>query len=941
MVKKLKFFILLVIFLWVLTPIEAQSTLFKPFTSFRVIQTQYFEIIFPQESEPSARHLATFADDVYEQLSTLLGIELQRRLPVIFTPHTDLRNGYYNPISSPHIVIFDTQEDLERSHSDNNLERIFIHELSHALSLNSRSPFFRGMHRVFGNWVLPTAINAPQFMVEGVTISIESLSGFGRSNDPRVRQYFRQAIHEDRFLTPFQASGVYDIPIRESYYEYGGLFSSWIQEMYGMEKYAELWQAMGGRFYFSFSVYNSGFYRIFRNVYGINFIDAWEAFRVSLTLEGLETNNDELLPARYRYFSQRDSFIQGLEARGTDLFFRSEGKLHIYNTRTGDLKAFDTDPAYDFDISLDAGTYLLSSYRSVSSWLSPALGRHEAVVTEYRTDSRRRTGRTIQGLYRARYFRDGVIGLRSDLHNTLVVYEDFNGNSEVLFRGNQRLMFSNPHALDDERIVLIASLSGKRELWLYNYISNELYRVECESGDNDYWAYIRDLSVSNGKLHFSHNSDDRMYKLGLVDLESMQGVFNQRDFSGGIFNAVSVEEDIYYLGAFNRRDRLLRFPETAASITGESRNLVLIALDTQNYQDKLIEAENSGLFYSGLTRPYYSIRYMNPFNTWIPLPLIRSNGSLGGAGLLSIITDPTDRHLITLEAYADIPYQMAMINTLSWQNTIAGFPMTLSFSDRVIESGNDPYRSTNFNLSSSLRWSNRAWNYNLSLAGSYILNTDFEEGKSAYQWGEMESGLAVSTGLSLSYRRLGLQLSGSSFVHSFEPRLDGIFSASMASRFPLSFYLFGAYDERGMDLHGISSTYGSTLVPAYTLREYPHPENLNLNWLGGAELRMGLFSFNVQRNISHAYFNRFYGRLALRNQIYDSQGHPDAEGLIINDLHLAQSLLLRLGMVTSFFPVVKYPAYLEPYVLGAWKFSNTISGDGFPWYVSFGLNLSL
>ena len=234
------------IILLVFASVPAEAQLFKPFTSFRVIKTEHFDIIFPKESEASARILASYADSVYEEISSLLGIKLPCRIPVTFAPHTDRFNGYFRPIPGPGIVLFDTPMDLEWTTFDNSLKGLFIHELVHAVSLNSREGFYRPLYHVFGSWASPAFFNAPPFMVEGVTISFESLSGFGRANDLLIKQKLRQAIHEGKFLTPFQTAGVYDLPGQPgAWYDYGGLFSAWLQHQYGMEKYAELWQRMG------------------------------------------------------------------------------------------------------------------------------------------------------------------------------------------------------------------------------------------------------------------------------------------------------------------------------------------------------------------------------------------------------------------------------------------------------------------------------------------------------------------------------------------------------------------------------------------------------------------------------------------------------------------------------------------------------------------------
>lgn len=942
---KFRYIALLTLFLASSIPAAAQNSLFKPFTSLRVIKTEKFDIIFPSESEPSARLLASFADSVYDRVSSLLGIEVPGRIPVTFSPHTGMFNGYYNPVFI-HIVLYDTPMDVEWTTYADNLEGLFIHELTHAVSLNTRTPFFNSLNRIFGNWVNPSFFNSTQFMMEGVTVSFESLDGSGRANDPRFKQYLRQAVHEDRFLTPFQASGVYDLPAQPSgyWYEYGGLFSAWLQQTYGMEKYAELWQTIGGRGYYSIYVYRSWLYRIFSRVYGIDFLDAWNDFSSSFALDDLETSSDDLLPVKYSYFSERERFIRSLTARGNNLYYidRTERKIGIYDTVTGRITSINTDSrAYDIDVSADGTTLLLSSYNYTGD-------RATAAVTEYVAANGRKTGRSASHLYRARYFRDGVIGIRADLHNNLIVYEDFKGNSEVLFHGNEKLMFSGPQALDDEQIAFIASIEGKRELWLYNYVSKELFRIEDYDGNDKYWNYMRNLSVSEGKFFFSHNEDDRMYKAAYIDLESLQAVFSNRDFSGGVFDPVAVNGNIYYRGAFVERDKLLRFPEPVSSMSGERINLQLVRLDTQNYE-AITETSEWNFPHTGETKPYFSLRYMNPLRFWFPIPLVRLpddwtediNIKLGGAGIFSLMADPTDRNFVTVIAFADIPYKMAMIEDISWVNTRMGFPLTARFTDKVIEGKYITYRRTTASLSGNLQWNIGQWGHGFSLGAGYIRDAIYEDEKSSYEWEEISSGFYLSAGVSHTYRGFNFRLSGISFLDNFEPRIDGVFQARINTRFPLGFSFFGAYDDFGMDLHGKSINYGSRLITNYALKEYSHPGGLNLTWLAGGEVSLNLFSFEIQRNLSHLYFNRITGALALRNQIYDSNDHPNAEGVEIYDLRLVQSLMLRIGVTTSFFPLVKYPFQVEPYVLGAWKFSNTITGQGSQWYIGFGFNASL
>ena len=945
-------YIILLLFIYISIPLNAQ--LYKPFASFRVIKTDHFDIIFPEESEPSARLLASYADRIYKDMSSLFNIDVPGgRIPVTFAPHTDMFNGFYNPYPYPHIVLYDTSMDLEWTNFYNNLESLFIHELTHAVSLNTRSPFFRGLRNVFGGWVTPAAINAPAFMVEGVTVAMESASGFGRANDPLFKHELRQAIHEGKFLKPFKASNLFDHPNQGSvFYKYGGLFSSWLIQTHGMEKYTELWQAMGENFYMSFFVYRSGFIRIFKNVYGIDFLDAWNAFSESLAPGELEENNDELLPARYRFFSKSRKFISAVASGKKDVYILDgyEEKIRVYNTQTETLRNFNTGSffSYDIDVSADETVLLVSGYQRTGD-------RYTAYVTEHRIDSGRKTGRSIKGLYKARYFREGVIGIRSELHNNRIVYEDFNGNSEILFNGSEELVFSGPQVLDDNRIVFVVARNGEREIALYNYASKELFRIEGADNKNNekslnsvLWRYTRGLNISEGKLFFSHNIDDRMYKLASIDLETMQAHFSSRDFSGGVYYPVSVNNTVYYRGAFFSGDGFLRFPESSDSISGTVININLVKQNPVNY----------GFNYSGSalpaagplqSDPYFGIKYYNPFKFWLPLPLFRYNMSSGfnlspdGIGFLSVIRDPTDRNYFSISAYADIRYRMAAIDSFLWRTTIPGFPLTLEFSDKVIyDFVNDPYRDTRVNLSASFSHYPGRWSYSLSLGAGYFRIANDNGDATAYHWEENASavfyfaGVAFSNllrtqnelfGNGLSFNLKGSGIAWASYNHELIPRVEGVFRVSAETRFPLNLALYGAYDKMGMNIHGVSRAFGKSVFDNFASKEYPLQRS-GLTWLGGGELSVGLFSVEIQNNLSHLYFNRFFGTLALRNVIYDSHGLAGADGIAINDLRLAQSLVLNLKLVTSFLTIKSLPVFLEPHIWGAWKFSNTISSRG-------------
>lgn len=154
----------------------------------------------------------------------------------------------------------------------------------------------------------------------------------------------------------------------------------------------------------------------------------------------------------------------------------------------------------------------------------------------------------------------------------------------------------------------------------------------------------------------------------------------------------------------------------------------------------------------------------------------------------------------------------------------------------------------------------------------------------------------------------------------------------------MQYTLFGAYDMQGMDVNGNSFTFITDLLSDYMLNEFNHPTGLRLDWLGGIEAAINIFSFEIQKNLLHLYFNRIFGTLLLRNQIYDSKGNPMAEGIALDNLRLIQSMAFRLNVTVSFLPVVKVPFSFNLFIMGAWKYSNLISGNEGRWFLDFGIN---
>ncbi|MDR2739411.1 MAG: hypothetical protein LBB68_06235 [Treponema sp.] len=978
----------------------AQAQIFKPFTPLQVIRTERFDIIYPPESALTAQALAARADGIYDRISGLLGISLERRIPVSITPHIEAYNGYTKLYPYPHIVLYDTPMDIEQTTYENSLDGLFIHELTHAISLSARSPGYRRLYKIFGGWVTPSMLlTAPAFMVEGVTVSFESLNGFGRANDPLIEQHLRQDIYEGAFLTPFQAAGISRYPNNYSaYYEYGGLFSAWLQKTYGMAKYARLWRRMGGEeYHFSFFFYNNGYFNIFKNVYGMPFLDAWSAFKESLRIDTIEENPEEpvyegLVPGPW-FIPEKGAKIPAVAAGGGKVFFLDTIARAVLSYDPGSGRLRRTVPAdstaYGLDVSADGDRLLISSYRN-----SSALPR--AVVTEY-TSQGRKTGRVYRGLYGGRYFRDGVIGLSSDLHNNRLVFR-LGGEEQVLLQGDEELLYGSPSALNETWIVFIAAKKGNRELCLYNFDTREVYTLESGLGDSvnspddEYrWRYIRSVQVTPGYLLFTYNHDRGMYKLALADIsgifggalpDALEAVFTERDFSGGVSLPVVAGGSIFYRGGFSKWDALLRYPESPAALSGARLPLTLRPWPAEDLARAQALPRSRPTGPSGApplaipdspfgrfppdsgvppSKRYAGLSYMNPLKYWLPLPLLRSGAdnsiSVDGGGILSVMSDPTDTNYLVVSAYMDARSLMAA-GSFSWVNYALGFPLELYAADDLDKTRDTVRRISQASLGGTITFGLGNERTHLDLIpklSAGFMSEDPGDGSNPYTWDYDEYyysaglGLGISNlirpswalfgkGLSLgAYGRLMLDRPG--LRQGFRvPRVEGVFNAAFEPLLPLRLRLYGAWDRDGMDLRGQSRYFLSTSFDPFASTEYPRQEKILLEWIAGGEAELKLFSLDIQKNLSHLYYNRLYGTLAYRGAVYDDQGYRDtagraAEGTPLGGssegtYRLAQSLVLRLGLAISTIIFPGIPLSITPGFWGAWKFPNMNDGNG-------------
>ncbi len=499
----------------------------------RVMETNWFDILFPPESEKTAALVALFADTYLEDICTILETSPGKRMPILIRSDRQRLNGMYSPWPYSRLVLHDTvPTEGELAGSTNTILMVLYHELVHAVSLTLRSPVIDNLSRVFGDGLTVNgAITMPYSFIEGVTVSLESSNGQGRLNDPLVYHHVFQDALEGRFLSHVAASGVSDSwPGLTNAYHYGGFFSKWLQEHWGMSRYARLWREGA-----SFHPLRSSLGSRFRQVYGISVDDAWSAFETSLAAG----------TSRVRSEDTRDLSGRGIHtalASGTPGLVWSDRHSGTVCLRTPDG---EVHPLFDCDSSLSRlsispdGRYVLASRISKT-------GNGEIPVAEiFDLHKNAFTGERFPGFRDAAFMgNEQICAVRNEGQHVFLVRcnRSYPDNQTVLYESGPDHEFSmiySPTDAGEGRIAFILANGGDRHVMLTDTVSGQ----SRELGFTRMTPWLRYLSsrVSEDEvyLYFSWAPPGGMYRYGLYTLFGGSLVLQQSDISGGVFSPVT------------------------------------------------------------------------------------------------------------------------------------------------------------------------------------------------------------------------------------------------------------------------------------------------------------------------------------------------------------------------------------------------------------------
>ena len=532
----------------------------------KVIKTEFFDIIYTPGSEKAAAVIAEHGDDLYRELHDTYNLIHDFRMPVTITSSQDMFNAYFTQMPYNHIVLFDTQSPASMAVFEEDLLMVFRHELTHAITINIKTPFWVVVSKIFGDMINPTPLITTSGQLEGIAVTEESRTGEGRLHSEFTRHIVKQAKLEDDFPNFAEITGARSIYVYDYNYKFGGEFMDYIRQRYGEEKLAEYWKRMtnlGGLSYFT----------IFDSVYGISMNEAWKDFKEAFPVPAIPADPTETgLVSQFNTDKDFEQYAYVASAKDKIVYHNKNTAEFYYAVKdatsptgyTKPKKFLHQDSIQSMNLSAD-GRYLTYVYQSTAG----ALPKNKMAIYDFETKSKFKVPEerlnngvvfTItEGGAQTKYLAANKNISQESSINIFRLEENSKGklkDMELVETINNKFNnFSTNLQADENGTIYYLSKQGVEYIIKsYDFISKVHKQYELPHSD----MLIQGLSISpaadgSTRALFTYVQPGTMPRLGEARILSTGVEYNlyQQDLSGGIFTPVALgENDIMYVGNF-------------------------------------------------------------------------------------------------------------------------------------------------------------------------------------------------------------------------------------------------------------------------------------------------------------------------------------------------------------------------------------------------------
>lgn len=236
---------------------------YRPDANWQVIEAERFKVIFPEDSETSARRALKSMEGQYDQIRELVGGELEQ-LPVILNDYTDQPGGFVVGIPlRMEATLAPNRGKLFNPSSGGWLEEVMPHEVVHALHVTNTPDHLVGRAFEAFSDDMATVFHGsnPVGLLEGIAVYQEGLLLPGLSGRPNQPFFYNQiqanlASEEERWsIGEMITHAPYNQPRFSRPYLGGYAFTEFLHEEFGEDVTRKLIEHASNYFFLSYGAW--------------------------------------------------------------------------------------------------------------------------------------------------------------------------------------------------------------------------------------------------------------------------------------------------------------------------------------------------------------------------------------------------------------------------------------------------------------------------------------------------------------------------------------------------------------------------------------------------------------------------------------------------------------------------------------------------------------
>ncbi|HKL09419.1 MAG TPA: hypothetical protein VJ896_11635 [Bacteroidales bacterium] len=523
--------------------------------SWKQINTDNFQLIFPNEYQSSAQKIANILEHNYQKVGYSLN-HTPKKISVIIHSQSIRSNGYVSWAPKRMELYPAPSQDM---YPGDRLQQLCIHELRHVVQIDKLNQgITQILSLVFGQQATGlVAGQLPMWFYEGDAVVTETaLSSFGRGRLPYFKRGIRTILLEDEKEYSFDKIlfGSYKDYV-PNHYEYGYHFTAYVRTKYGADSWSKVVDHVAQHSFTLLPTYFA-FNRGLKKHTGLSHQDLFkEGLNYLDSLWSGENEEMHFTPTRFIHPEKKDyvDYIHPQYRSDSQIIALKKGLSHIPQfveiSKGKERILWEPGSLISDDYSVSDRFIVWAEYRPDARW-------HNREYTTIKLFNLK-TQQEREVIDKVRYFspaisddahKIAVIEVSPDDEYLLTIIGSIHGKTYVKIPSPKGNFIQRPQWSPDERYIYVIEINGnQKQVSRYDFITEQWESVFALPGIDIQRIYP---SLEHIYFHSTFNGTDNLYVYNIA----RENVYQLTNSNDGIYDFdLSPNEDYIFASEYSSR----------------------------------------------------------------------------------------------------------------------------------------------------------------------------------------------------------------------------------------------------------------------------------------------------------------------------------------------------------------------------------------------------